>query len=264
MKAKWHVIFLAPVFIGSAFAEPRPLPEVDSIELGSRPAVSEVQDTERQARQNKLLQWFKKVNALQYEVQELRGKVEELDYQLQVSRTSHQEELAALKEQINQLTGKPGVATQKQKSYKPIEPTRSLGTKPSDFHSSATEAEQYNEAYQLLQNKQYSKARQQFENFVQQKPHSQYTPNAYYWLGELHLIQDQWLQASQAFQKVVQNFPEHQKAADALLKLGFVHYQQGQWNEARTLLLQVKQQYPNSVSARLAQNRLHRMDNEGV
>jgi TolA-binding protein len=51
---------------------------------------------------------------------------------------------------------------------------------------------------------------------------------------------------------------------DALLKMGYCNYELERWNDARAALARVQADYPETTAARLAEQRLKRMDSEGV
>jgi TolA-binding protein len=58
-------------------------------------------------------------------------------------------------------------------------------------------------------------------------------------------------------------YPQSNKLADAQLKLGFTHYELGQFDLARETLEQVARDHGGSAVARLAEQRLQRMRDEG-
>ena len=67
-----------------------------------------------------------------------------------------------------------------------------------------------------------------------------------------------------AFERVVKESPAHQKAADAELKMGYIYYDQKNYTRARETLNRVKAQFPGTQAATLAEQRLKRMQSEGV
>ena len=74
----------------------------------------------------------------------------------------------------------------------------------------------------------------------------------------------QFDQAMAEFQRVPAEYPQSPKAADALLKIGYIQYERRQFAEARQTLNNLKSTWPDSPAARLADNRLRRMQEEGV
>jgi TolA-binding protein len=63
---------------------------------------------------------------------------------------------------------------------------------------------------------------------------------------------------------VVKGAPAHPKVPDALLKIGYLFYDQKNYAKARETLNKVKEQFPGSQAANLADQRLKRMQQEGV
>jgi TolA-binding protein len=69
--------------------------------------------------------------------------------------------------------------------------------------------------------------------------------------------------AIKSFQKVVAGYPDSRKAPDALLKVGFCQYELKAFRNARSTLQKVAASYPGTEVARLAEERLAKMDVEG-
>jgi tol-pal system protein YbgF len=91
-------------------------------------------------------------------------------------------------------------------------------------------------------------------------PNGQFTPNAFYWLGELQLATGERETARQNFVQVVRLYPDHQKVPDALYKLGVIYYQLGDDQEARRYLEQVQKEHPQSSAGTLAGRYLAEME----
>ena len=66
-----------------------------------------------------------------------------------------------------------------------------------------------------------------------------------------------------AFSVVVDDYPRSRKVPDALLKLGFCNYELKRWDDARTSLARVQADFADTTAARLAEQRLQRMTEEG-
>ena len=104
----------------------------------------------------------------------------------------------------------------------------------------------------MLTSKKYRESATAFDRLVVDFPNGQYTPNAFYWLGELHLLLEEIEKARQFFAQVVNLYPAHAKAPDALFKLGAVHDRLGDRERSLEYLNRVIEQYPNSSAAGLA------------
>ena len=62
---------------------------------------------------------------------------------------------------------------------------------------------------------------------------------------------------------VINAYDASRKIPDALLKMGYCNYELKRWDAARASLLKVQSDYPKSTAARLAVQRLQRMQDEG-
>jgi len=137
-------------------------------------------------------------------------------------------------------------------------------TPPPTADGSADSAQSaYQQSFDLLKKGQYPQAIRGFRDFLERYPDSGLANNAQYWLGEANYVSRNYPVALTEFRKVIDRYPNSSKLPDALLKIGFIHYQQSNWDKARTALSQVKTRYPNSSAARLADERLRKMKQEG-
>lgn len=202
--------------------------------------------------QNQSLDLLQKIEFLQREMQELRGKVEEQSYQL-----------SQLKKMVS-----PAAQVPAPPPAQPIEqqqqPAAEMPFSSSMPHQDQALAEEkaYQHAYRLIQNKDYQGATLAFKSMIKTFPEGKYLPNGYYWLGEIYMAKGDLQLAYEAFDSVYKKFPDHPKAADSLLKLGYVEYAKGQWKRSQELLMQVKNQFPGSTSAQLAEAKLQLIQKE--
>ncbi len=121
----------------------------------------------------------------------------------------------------------------------------------------------YSEAYSLLKNGQYDEAISAFQNFLKSYSGSEYADNAQYWLAEANYVTRRFSQAVSHFGKVVSDYSSSHKVPGALLKVGYAHYELEEWPQARVSLESLVREFPKSSAARLAENRLKRMEEEG-
>ena len=121
----------------------------------------------------------------------------------------------------------------------------------------------YDQAFAALKDGRYAESARRFQQFIQQYPTSDLTPNAYYWLGESYYVTQNYPISLDTFRKLLSQFPDSQKAPDALLKIGYCQYELKQWDQAEATLNQVVQKYPNTTVASLAQGRLRALKLEG-
>ena len=222
MKRVWVLGALCCATIVGAAGD---LPEVETrTESSSRRSVLSISERvtrlEQQAGSpNTTLQLTQRVEALQQEVQELRGMVEDLQ---------------------NLQPAHAGTAS-----------------------TPNNEKELYQTAYQQLQARDYQNASHTLHSLLEEYPNGENAPNAYYWLGEVALIQGKTSEAQKYFETVVSKFPTHSKVGDSLLKMGTIAYTNEDYKLSKQLFEQVIKQYPGSSPARLAETKLQKMKKAG-
>ena len=122
---------------------------------------------------------------------------------------------------------------------------------------------QYQQALKLLKMSQYQQAIKAFREFLLSSPDSEYSDRAQYWLGEAFYVSRNFEQALVEYNNFLDNYPESKKLSHSLLKIGFCYYELGQINEASLRLEKLKQEHPGTTAARLADERLKKIAQEG-
>lgn len=204
---------------------------------------------------------------LQQEVQELRGIVEQLTHDIKRMREEQRDRYLDLDRRITLLSHTPAKVepvTAKPAQAVAEKPT-ALASKPEPVISPATvvaaqekdtkaaEKEAYQTAFGLVRSKQYARASEAFVKLIKDYPDGYYTGNAYYWLGEVQLVESQSEQALTTFETLLEKYPAHRKAADAKFKLGKIHLKMGDKARAKVLLQDVVNEYSGSSAAKLAE-----------
>ena len=127
-----------------------------------------------------------------------------------------------------------------------------------------TDRDNYQAALELLKQERYEPAALAFEQFLVSFSDSELADNAQYWLAESHYVTQQFERALDEFRIVITAYPGSRKVPDALLKIGYCNYELEEWESARQSLARVQAEYPETTAARLAGQRLDRMEEEGV
>ncbi len=229
---------------------------------------------------------FMQVQALQQEVSELRGLVEELTHQVNRLASDQQAQYRDLDGRIVALrggglaaapvnpnagqapvaptptVGQPGVGGQPPAGVQAgagggqgqMAPAPQAGAVPQE--GAGPDRDAYGAAFELMRARKFPEATAAFDRFVRDYPNSGYTANAFYWLGELHLAQNAFEPARQSFMQVVNLYPDSQKMPDALYKLGVVYHRIGDPSRAREYLNRTISQFPSAPAAALAQTYL--------
>ncbi len=198
------------------------------------------------ASSGQLSELFYQLQVLQQEIQDLRGQVEEQTYLVNRLQRDQKEQYLDLDRRVMAITEKqpaPGPVTSTPESI-------TAGSSPTNL----SERDAYTQAFEAMRARDFDASMVGFQRLIETYPNGQFTPNAYYWIGELHLVGNLEPElARQAFAQVVNLYPDHQKAPDALYKLGVVYDNLGDKQSALDYLQRVQQQHPNSPAAGLAQ-----------
>lgn len=248
-------IGLATVFSLAVFtAQAELLPEVSEARTrtpSNAPQLTANPDNYEMVQQ---LQW------VQEELQTMRGMLEENQHTLEQLNTRQRDLYADLDQRIleirQDLAENTETATPKPRAAEPLAAVIAEEELVVVTVSNNKEQDAYQAAYDLLQSQRYAAAIDAFDAYLLDNPEGQYTANAYYWLGESHVIYDDLAKAEEAFSTVIEQYPLHQKAADAMLKLGYVYDAAGEPDKAIATLTEAKQKYPNSSVSRLADQRI--------
>ena len=222
---------------------------------------------------------FVQLQALQAEVRELRGLVEQQSYTIEQLSQRRMDDYLDLDRRIAELSGgapsnavesgdaEPGAgvtpaatntaaarnsySTQSNNNPAPVPPAPLSAAK-------ADEAKQaYRAAYQKVKDRQFDQARVSLVAFVKSHPDSHYVPNAHFWLGELYYLESDLDQSRDSFTALITGYPQHRKVADAKFKLGKVYHQQGDQDAARGMLESVLNDHPGSTAANPAREYLN-------
>ena len=196
---------------------------------------------------------------MQDEVRRLHGVVEELNHRIARLEREQRERYIELDQRLVEVRSGEGVApgTGETDPGTVVDPGVVAPT---------TERDAYNVAIAIVnaarsspeseREAEYQRALGLFREIIKNYPNGEFTPNAFYWIGELHLAMDDHEDARQAFAQVVLLYEDHPKVPDALYKLGEVYHRLGDDERARFYLERVIGDYPSSTSAGLARSYL--------
>ena len=197
-----------------------------------------------------LSELFYRIQVLQQDLKDLRGTIEEQSYLIKRLERSQKEQYLDLDNRLVQLGGADLESRAAQTEDK--ESSEEVTTLLNEVPEFDNEREAYQYAFDLMRNRQYQESLTGFEEIIVAFPNGQYTPNAFYWIGELYLAQGDNEKSRQSFIQVISLYPDHQKVPDAMYKLGVVYFALGDNQSALRYLGQVQQEYPNSSAAGLA------------
>jgi tol-pal system protein YbgF len=207
---------------------------------------------ERVISNQSLLDISQRNDALQNELRTVRGQLEETQHALEASRNQQREMYGDLDRRLQAIEAGGAAAA-----------TAGVAARASSGASDGGDRAAYQVAFDQLKDGKYPEAVNGFSNFLVTYPQSTLVDNAQYWLGEAHYVLKDYPQALRDFQTVLQKYPDSRKVPDALLKVGYCQYELKNFRDAREVLNKLVQQYPETSSARLAQQRIAKLDGEG-
>ena len=277
--------------LGAGCASTRP--EDDPIQVKLNDLDARVVRIERIISNQSLVDLAQHLDQVQGDVRQLRGRIEELEYNNEAAKKQQRDLYNDLDKRISALGGRSGsgfgggsagaggpdssagaagaagtsAASGAAAGSAAASGSASGGNSVpaggglADAGNSGANSEEqtvYAQSFDALKAGSYSVAITGFKGFLSSYPSSPLAGNAQYWLGEAYYVTRDFDSATGAFRNVLQKYPNSRKVPDALLKLGYTQLEQKKVGEGRATLQQVVQKYPGTDAAKLASERLQR------
>ena len=247
-----------------------------------KPAVGTAQEG---VTSGQLLRALSLISELTKEVQELRNRVEILEYELEQTQERQKQLYDDLDQRLRTGSARPSSeadTTPPVSEEQPVEPVAPVEPEPTEISETPTTEtaevppepepepiidpqlvrDAYNQAFQLLRQGKYEDAISEFTSIVETYPTSDLVDDSIYWVAEANYVTENYNAALEAFKSVVSQFPDSQRAPEAMLKIGYIYYNKGEFDSASDYLLEVVDKYPASRSAFSARRRLDKMARE--
>ena len=276
---RFIILLTTSLLFNSAFAEETesaaPVIEPITQDLNAR-----LEKVERAVNNSALLDMLELLESLKTEVSTLRGEIEvqthtieqlkqrqrdlytDVDNRLQrieQNGTSNTESTAAATESVDETTPETETdeataetdstiaeATEEEAVKEPLDPAKAEAA--------------YQKAFKLLKDSRYDQALVAFKTFLNDFPVNAFSDNAQYWLGETNYVMQKYEVAINEYQALLNSYPDSKKVSHALLKIGYSYDELGNSADAKKTLEEVKTQYPGTTAARLANERLRKID----
>ena len=120
----------------------------------------------------------------------------------------------------------------------------------------------FKEALELFEGALYAEALDKFRQLIISSPEGEYTPDAYFWSGELFLAQRMLEDARESYLIIIGKYSEHKRAADSYYKLGEIAVGLEDNIAAAEYFKFVIDNYPNSAATQLAKKSLDKIQEE--
>jgi len=245
MRKLTAVAVLAALAAGCASTPP----EEDPVQIKLNDLDTRVARIEHIISNQSLVELAQRLDSVQADVRQLRGRIEELENGTEAMRKQQRDLYGDLDKRMTALQGtNPG-------------PAAGSSTAPGTPAPTGSSVEQtvYSQAFDALKAGSYSVAIAGFKDFLANYPSSPLAENAQYWLGETYYVNHEYDAAAGAFRNVLEKWPSSRKAPDAMLKLGYTQLELKKVAAARATLTEVTRKFPDSEAAKLAGERLRRM-----
>ncbi|MBT3335664.1 MAG: tetratricopeptide repeat protein [Methylococcales bacterium] len=124
-----------------------------------------------------------------------------------------------------------------------------------------TEELDFQQAYGVLRNGFAEYAADLFQAYLTAYPDGQYADQAQFWLAEAYLVNQMLELADQSFESLILKYPSSSQIPVALLKRSYLAVEQNEIDKARVFLTQVTISYPGSTAGHLAAKKLVELKN---
>ena len=182
---------------------------------------------------------YQKIIDLEQEIATLRNLIEENTYLIERYQELQQQRYLDLDKRLHNLLSeeKEDLATEYLNGQQ---------------HNSTEEIDLYKGALELFEASRYAEALESFRELIISYPEGAYSADAYFWSGELYLVQQLFEDAREHYLVVVEKFIDHPRVADSLFKLGVVERALMNDQIANSYFSRVISEYPDTGAAELA------------
>ena len=223
-----------------------------------------------------MVNMYLQLEALQAEIQNLRGLVEEQSYQIRRMQTEQRDRYLDTDSRIGELynqvqayhggqapaqlpAGQPAPRGNQAVNVQPAIPATAPATAPANNGASTgagiaanmpqNEQELYRQALNLLlENEAFQESITLFQQYIDVYPQGRYLTNALYWQGAAMELAGNYNQAIVVLQRLINEYPTDAKAPTAMLRLGTVYREMGDLAQARASWQRISSLYPDSTS----------------
>ena len=192
---------------------------------------------------------YQKISDLEQEIATLRNLIEENTYLIERYQELQQQRYLDLDKRLHNLLS---------------EEKKDLATEYSNGqqYNSTEEIDLYKGALELFEASRYAEALESFRELIISYPEGAYSADAYFWSGELYLVQQLFEDAREHYLVVVEKFNDHPRVADSLFKLGLLERALMNDQIANSYFSRVITEYPDTGAAELAKKSIEASNEE--
>ena len=192
---------------------------------------------------------YQKISDLEQEIATLRNLIEENTYLIERYQELQQQRYLDLDKRLHNLLSeeKEDLATEYLNGQQ---------------YNSTEEIDLYKGALELFEASRYAEALESFRELIISYPEGAYSADAYFWSGELYLVQQLFEDAREHYLVVVEKFIDHPRVADSLFKLGVLERALMNDQIANSYFSRVISEYPDTGAAELAKKSIEAPNQE--
>ncbi len=214
---------------------------------------------ERKLANQTILDMLDLVDALQREIQELRGLTEEQANELEMLKKRQRELYLDIDRRLSSVEREGPVTVTTLPTDNGGNLTGSPTTEGAAPVDQATanalnnERLAYQAAFNQLRELRYDQAIESFNEFLKQYPSGKYAHIAQYWVGEANYARREFKKAANDYQRLISKFPNSPKAIESKLKIGYCYYELEDYDNSLKQLEKLVEDHPNTTEAGQAQ-----------
>lgn len=176
---------------------------------------------------------YSQIRALQEEITNLRGLVEEQSHEINKLKQLQLDNYMELDRRLSTGHVVQPVAESSSSVASP------LPDPVAEVEDTRGEKEVYTAAYDLLNQRDYDAATQEFQHYLNRFPQGQYASNSCYWLGKIANQNGDLEKSKTWFAKLISDYPDASKVPDAKYDLGRVYFNLGEKIKAKAIMQDV-------------------------
>ena len=203
---------------------------------------------------------LEKINLLKKEIESLTASIETNNLTISRSEEANQIRYVDLDKRIHLLETK--LLFEDNQDQEPLEESINplSGLVEEDIDSG--DFSLWSNSMKLLDNSRYSEAAENLRLLILSYPDGTYTGDAYFWLGEIYLVQEMFEDSAEILNAFTIRFEQHPRKPDGLYKLALARLNLDDLSSAQSLLQEVISNYPNSGAALLAEQDLIKLNSQ--
>ena len=233
----WGALLCSPFAFGQAVY-------TEVTELESPVIIEQSVSTVSNNDSSELSQLYLLTEQLAVEVRELRGIVEQQSFELKKLQQQRLDDYKDIDKRLVEIAeGTVPVNVGDSSTLAEVTTTSSTVATATAVAPALSEKEMYRQAYNLVKGREFDKAVPAFKQFLEAYPQGDYAGNAYYWLGELYVLENDFTASQMSMEALIAQFPEHRKVPDAYYKLAKLYKRLGDDEKAKTFAQNIISKY---------------------